>query len=51
MMGVSNGVNEYLFFGGIVLGIGLLVISEAVLITTLFLKRKTWIQIYNKTFN
>lgn len=45
------GVNEFLFFGGLVLGIGLLVIGEAVLITTLFLKRKKWIQIYNKNFN
>lgn len=38
------GVNEFLFFGGLVLGIGLLVVSEAVLITILFLKRKNWIQ-------
>ncbi|QHE54305.1 hypothetical protein [Pontibacillus sp. HMF3514] len=45
------GVNEFLFFGGLVLGIGLLVVCEAVLITTLFLKRKKWIQIYNETFN
>ncbi|MFZ3579737.1 hypothetical protein [Virgibacillus sp. DJP39] len=33
------GVNEFLFFGGLVLGIGLLVVGEAVLITTLFLIR------------
>jgi hypothetical protein len=45
------GLNEYLFFGGLVLGIGLLVVGEAILITTLFLKRKQWIQIYNETFN
>ncbi|KUP09278.1 hypothetical protein Q73_03085 [Bacillus coahuilensis m2-6] len=45
------GVNEFLFFGGLVLGIGLLVVGEAVLLTTLFLKRKIWIQIYNETFN
>lgn len=40
-------VNEFLFFGGLVLGIGLLVVGEAVLMTTLFLKRNKWIQIYN----
>nr|WP_077215300.1 hypothetical protein [Bacillus dakarensis] len=45
------GVNEFLFFGGLVLGIGLLVVGEAVLITTLILKRKKWIQIYNDTLN
>ncbi|KGP91196.1 hypothetical protein N780_08200 [Pontibacillus chungwhensis BH030062] len=45
------GVNEFLFFGGLVLGIGLLVVGEAVLITTLFLKRKKWIQNYNESFN
>jgi hypothetical protein len=45
------GVDEFLFFGGLVLGIGLLVVGEAVLITILFLKRKKWIQIYNETFN
>ncbi|MCD5324395.1 MULTISPECIES: hypothetical protein [Pontibacillus] len=45
------GVNEFLFFGGLVLGSGLLVVGEAVLLTTLFLKRKKWIHIYNETFN
>lgn len=40
-------VNEFLFFGGLVLGIGLLVVGEAVLMTTLFLKRNKWIKIYN----
>lgn len=43
------GVNEFLFFGGLLLGIGILVVGEAVLITTLFLKRKKWIKIYNET--
>jgi hypothetical protein len=38
------GVNEFLFFGGLVLGIGLLVVGEGVLITILLLKRKKWIQ-------
>jgi len=45
------GVNEFLFFGGLLLGIGLLAVGEAVLIATLFLKRKKWKQIHNKTFN
>jgi hypothetical protein len=45
------GVNEFLFFGGLVLGLGLLVVSEAILITTLFLNRKKWVQIYNETIN
>ncbi len=40
-------VNEFLFFGGLVLGIGLLVLGEVVLIATLFVKRKKWLQIYN----
>ncbi|WP_156291865.1 hypothetical protein [Oceanobacillus salinisoli] len=40
----SWGVNEFLFFGGLVLGVVLLVVGEAVLITILFLKRKKWIQ-------
>ncbi|MFD1737191.1 hypothetical protein ACFSCX_11575 [Bacillus salitolerans] len=39
-------VNEFLFFGGLVLGIGLLVVGEAALITILCIKRKKWIQIY-----
>lgn len=38
------GINEFLFFGGLVLGVGLLVVGEAVLIITLFLRRKKWIQ-------
>jgi hypothetical protein len=38
------GVNEFLFFGELVLGIGLLVVGEGILITILFLKRKKWIQ-------
>jgi hypothetical protein len=38
------GVNEFLFLGGLVLGIGLLVVGEGVLITILLLKRKKWIQ-------
>ena len=38
----SWGVNEFLFFGGLILGISLLVAGEIVLIVTLFLKRKKW---------
>ena len=34
------GVNEFLFFGGLYLGIGLLVIGEVVLMILLLLKRK-----------
>lgn len=40
-------VNEFLFFGGLVLGLGLIVVGEAALITTLFIKRKKWMQKYN----
>jgi hypothetical protein len=36
----SWSVNEFLFFGGLVLGVGLLLISEVALIITLLLKRK-----------
>lgn len=38
------GVNEFLLFGGLLLGIALLVVSEAALITILILKRKKWVQ-------
>ncbi|MFY3790879.1 hypothetical protein ACOQFO_04085 [Ureibacillus sp. MALMAid1270] len=38
------GVNELLLFGGLILGFGLLVVSEAALITILFLKSKKLIQ-------
>jgi len=38
------GVNEFLLFGGLILGIGILVVSEAALITVLILKRKKWVQ-------
>lgn len=40
-------VNEFLFFGGLVLGIGMLVISEAILILVFFIKRKKILQNYN----
>jgi len=47
----SWGVNEFLFFGGLVLGLGLLVVGEVVLLSILFSKRKKWIQIYNDSLN
>ncbi|WP_273130915.1 hypothetical protein ACNRWW_06485 [Metabacillus sp. HB246100] len=47
----SWGVNEFLFFGGLVLGLGLLVVGEVVLLSILFSKRKKWIQIYNESLN
>jgi hypothetical protein len=47
----SWGVNEFLFFGGLVLGLGLLVGGEVVLFSILFSKRKKWIQIYNDSLN
>lgn len=40
-------VNEFLFFGGLVLGACLLVVGEVVLIFVLLLKRKKLVQIYN----
>jgi hypothetical protein len=45
------GVNEFLFFGGLALGVGLLVVGEAILISILLFKRKRWVQIDNKTLN
>lgn len=44
-------INEFMFFGGLVLGVGLLVVGQAVLFTALFIKRKQWIQIYNESSN
>ena len=40
-------VNEFMFFGGLVLGIGMLIISEAILIIVLFIRRKKMLQTYN----
>lgn len=45
------GVNEFLFFGGLVLGVGLLVVGEAILLSILLFKRKKWVQHDNKTLN
>lgn len=40
-------VNEFMFFGGLVLGIVMLVISEAILIIMLFIRRKSMLNTYN----
>lgn len=40
-------VNEFMFFGGLVLGVGMLVMSEAILIIFLYSRRKTLLQAYN----
>ncbi|KGP91232.1 hypothetical protein N780_08425 [Pontibacillus chungwhensis BH030062] len=43
----AGAINEFLLFGGLVLGIGLLIAGEAVLVAILLLKRKKWLQIYH----
>ncbi|HHY74685.1 MAG TPA: hypothetical protein GX497_15945 [Bacillus bacterium] len=40
-------INEFMFFGGLLLGVGLLIISEAILIIVLFIRRKKMLQTYN----
>ncbi|ADU28910.1 hypothetical protein [Evansella cellulosilytica] len=40
------GINEFLFFGGLLIGVGLLVISEIVLFFLLLVKRVSWIKDY-----
>ncbi|WP_246944866.1 hypothetical protein [Bacillus pinisoli] len=40
------GINEFLFFGGLVFGTGVLIVGEVVLITSFCVKRKKWIQQY-----
>ncbi|SES17840.1 hypothetical protein SAMN04487944_1224 [Gracilibacillus ureilyticus] len=47
----SWGVNEFLFFGGLVSGVGLLVVGEVVLLSILFSRRNKWIQIYHDSLN
>ncbi|MFC0415088.1 hypothetical protein ACFFHH_06405 [Cytobacillus solani] len=44
-------VNEFLFFGGLVLGLSLIVVGEVVLLSIFLSKRKKWIQIYNDSLN
>jgi hypothetical protein len=41
-------VNEFLFFGGVVLGVGLLLVGEILLIILLLLRRKRFLQMYNE---
>jgi hypothetical protein len=43
----SWGVNEFMFFGGLMLGLGMLAVSEAILVIALFVKRKQILQSYN----
>ncbi len=43
----SWGSNEFLFIIGIFVGLGLIVVSEVVLITILFIKKKHLIQQFN----
>ena len=47
----SWGTNEFLFIIGILEGLGLIVVSEAVLITILFIKKKHLIQTFNDNLN
>jgi hypothetical protein len=41
-------VNEFLFVGGLVLGVGLLFVGELLLIILLLLRRKRLLQMYNE---
>jgi len=43
------GVNEFMFFGGLNFGAGLLVVGEVILFTILCFKRKEMIQTYNES--
>jgi hypothetical protein len=47
----SWGVNEFLFLGGLMLGAGLLVVSEVILIIALFAKRKQLLGVYKDSLN
>lgn len=47
----SWGTNEFTFIIGILWGLGLIVVSEAVLITILFIKKKHLIQTFNDNLN
>lgn len=44
-------INEFLFFGGLVLGLGFFITGEVILLTIFFSKRKKWIQIYHASLN
>ncbi|MTI79618.1 MAG: hypothetical protein FH758_01865 [Firmicutes bacterium] len=43
----SWGLNEYLFFGGLLLGLRLWVVGEVVLIILLLIRRKQLMKIFN----
>lgn len=47
----SWGVNEFMFFGGLMLGLAMLVVSEAILVIVLFVNRKQILQSYNGNLN
>ncbi|MBS4539455.1 hypothetical protein GOQ27_13345 [Clostridium sp. D2Q-11] len=47
----SWGVNEFIFFGGLILGIGMLVASQVALLILLLVKKKQMMQIYNNNIN
>jgi peptidoglycan biosynthesis protein MviN/MurJ (putative lipid II flippase) len=47
----SWGINEFIFIIGIFLGLGLIVVSEVILITVLLIKRKLMIQTFNDNLN
>ncbi|KEF37111.1 hypothetical protein M670_03704 [Schinkia azotoformans MEV2011] len=47
----SWGTNEFTFIVGILFGFGLLVVSEAVLIAILFIRRKHMMRTYNDDLN
>lgn len=47
----SWGVNEFLFYGGLNMGAGLLVIGEVILFTVLCFKRREMIQTYQESLN
>lgn len=47
----SWGTNEFPFIIGIFVGLGLMVVSEAVLITILFIKKKHLVQTFNDNLN
>lgn len=43
----SWSVNEFIFFGGLMLGLGVIVVSEVILLIVLFVKKKQMLQAYN----
>lgn len=44
-------VNEFMFFGGLMLGFGMLLCSEVILLIVLFVKREQMLQAYNSNVN